>query len=92
MKIKTAPNEFLIGFSDGGSRIVTISEIYSIDIETVPTMTVDVDFVTLGYENGERVEISDDAEGFRDFCTELSRQFLIDLKGGSVVGSAAPLG
>ena len=78
MKIRTKPNGFQIEFPGGGSGAVDITEIHSIDIETVPTMTVDVDFVTLGFENGESVEISDDAEGFRDFCTELSSQLLID--------------
>ena len=64
MKIQAAPNGFHIEFRGGGSGAINISEIHLIDIETVPTMTVDVDFVTLGYENGECVEISDEAEGF----------------------------
>jgi hypothetical protein len=78
MKILPAPNGFQIEFPGGGSGTVIIPEIHSIDIESVPTMTVDVDLVTLGYENGECIEIFDNAEGFREFCTELSRQLLID--------------
>ncbi len=78
MKIRTAANGFQIDFPGGGSGSIKTSEIQSIDIETLPTMTVDVDFVILGYENGEHFEISDDAEGFQDFCTELSNSLLID--------------
>ena len=78
MKIRTAPSGFNIEFSGGGSGSISISEIYTIDIETLPTMSVDVDYVTIGYENGEFIEFSDDAEGFMDFCEELSKSLMIE--------------
>ena len=77
MKIQAAPHGFKIEFPSGGSGSINISEIHTIDIETLPTMSVDVDYVTLGYENGKFIEISDDAEGFKDFCEELSKTLMI---------------
>ena len=78
MKIQAAPNGFIIAFSGGGAGTIDISEIHTIDIETLPSMSVDVDYVTLGYENGESIEISDDAEGFQGFCEALSSALLIN--------------
>jgi hypothetical protein len=78
MKIRTAPSDFNIKFPGGGSGSISVSEIYTIDIETLPTMSVDVDFVTIGYENGEFIEVSDDADGFKDFCEELSKSLMIE--------------
>lgn len=78
MKIEAATDGFRIEFPGGGSGAIKISEIHTIDIETFPTMTVDIDFVTLGYLNGEHIEVSDEAEGFKDFCIELSKALLIE--------------
>lgn len=80
MKIQAAPHGFNIEFPAGGSVSINTSEIHTIDIETMPTMptmSVDVDYVTLGYENGESIEISDDTEGFQEFCEELSKVLMI---------------
>ena len=55
-----------------------LSEITSIDLETIPTMTVDVDLVAMGLENGEFLEISDEATGFRETCDWLSEIFGIN--------------
>jgi hypothetical protein len=77
MKIQVAPDRFDIEFPGGGSGSINISEIHTVDIETMPTMSVDVDYITLGYENGEFIEVPDDAEGFKEFCEELSKVLLI---------------
>jgi hypothetical protein len=78
MKIEAAPDGFRITFPRGGTVTLRIPEINTIDIETMPTMSVDVDYVTLGHENGDFMEISDDAEGFQNFCADLSRALAID--------------
>ena len=78
MKIEVTADGFLMTYPRGGVVTVEFPEIYTIDIETLPTMSVDVDYVTLGHENGEFMQISDDAEGFKDFCAELSRVLSID--------------
>jgi len=78
MKIQTAPNGFDIEFPGGGKGAIKVPEIQTIDIETLPTMTVDVDYVILGYASGDSIEITDDAEGFQEFCVELSTALLID--------------
>lgn len=76
-KIQVAPDGFDIEFPGGGAGSINISEIHTVDLETMPTMSVDVDYVTLGYESGEFIEVPDDAEGFKEFCNELSTKLLI---------------
>jgi len=61
-----------IVFPGGGTGQVALSDIATIDLETIPAMTVDVDMVFIGLENGEFLEVSDEAEGFRDACGWLS--------------------
>ena len=78
MKIQTAPHGFDIDFPGGGSGTIKLSEIQTIDIETLPTMTVDVDYVILGHASGDSIEITDDADGFQDFCGQLSKALSID--------------
>jgi len=52
MKIEAAPDGFRPAFPGGGSATIKILEIQTIEIETLPTLTVDVDYVSLRYENG----------------------------------------
>ena len=72
MKIIPRDQSIEVQFPAGGFGEVALSEIESIDLETMPTMTVDVDFVSIGFENGEFLELSDEAIGFREACVFLS--------------------
>lgn len=77
MKLTIGLNSLEIQFSRGGGGSIELPEIMSIDLQTVPTMTVDVDIVCLNYENGDFVEISDDALGFEAACDHLSTRLRI---------------
>ena len=75
MKIAAEGDTVSFEFPNGGTGKISLSEIASIDLETVPTMTVDVDFVVIGFENGEFLELSDEAIGFREMSAFLSSNF-----------------
>jgi hypothetical protein len=74
MKIAAEGDSFSFEFPNGGVRRVSLFEIMSIDLETMPTMTVDFDFVIVGFQNGEFLEFSDDAVGFREISACLSNK------------------
>lgn len=78
MKINTRPNEFSIEFSGGSSGVIKIEDIITIDIENMPTMSIYIDYITLGYKNGEFIEIADNAEGFKELCEVLSSALEIE--------------
>ena len=74
MKLTPQVGSLGIQFAKGGATLIRIPEIVSIYLQTIETMTVDVDLVCLNHENGDFFEISDEAEGFTQACDYLSAE------------------
>jgi len=72
MTIRVHNDLIAVCFPGGGKAEVRFADIASIDLQTIPTVTVDVDAVSLNHENGDSLEIMDDAEGFSEACDFLS--------------------
>ena len=77
MKITIQEDFLSFEFPNGKTGEISLSEIAFIDLETATTMTVDVDFVIIGFENGEFLELSDDAVRVLEMSAYLSNNFSI---------------
>ena len=77
MKIIAGTEALTLQFPKGARETIAFSELLSIHLRTLPTLSVDVDVVTLKLPPGLSFEINDADEGFREACDLLSEKFSI---------------
>jgi hypothetical protein len=76
-RILAGPETLTVLFSDGAKAEIALSELVSLHLQTIPSMSMDIDIVSLNRERGDSFEINDSEEGFREACELLSAKFSI---------------
>ena len=85
--IETSKTGLTILHPAGGRSEVGWDDVTSIDLSVLDTMTTEVDFVTLNFDNGDFLEIQDTTEGFAAAVDVISEHFGIEPGIATLFGS-----